>query len=368
MSEQRTPTARKSARPRWIAAGGVVVVLALVVVALLVHGGGSPTPGPTERNDDVALPADYPFSAESVWRQDISDAPVADNSAAQVAEIAEQVESRHDGVAAFNVNRFQVSFYTVGPDQPRVDVDWDDCQKKGYTPKGLLGEDGQFTDVPIPDDAVPAAGTDGQLTIYSPETDQLWEFWKAEKTDSGTWQACWGGRMDDVSRSPGYFDGGFGSSGTGLGLAGGMVWVDDARSGTIDHALSLQLTAARHWKTFSWPAQRSDGNDRDEDAVQEGTRLRLDPDVDVDQLGLTPLAAMIARAAQKYGFIVTDRAGSVAITAESGQELAQDNPWPALMGDAKSYEVMAGFPWEDLQALPRNYGKPSRSASPSAGG
>jgi hypothetical protein len=348
-------------------------VLALLVVAALVvrqpadEGGGGPTSAPTPSGEAV-LPEDYPFSADSVWRQDISDAPLADNSAEQVARVAQQVADHYDGVAAFNVNRFQVSFYTVGPDQPRVDVHWTDCQKKGYTPQGLKGEDGQFSDVPIPDDAVPAVGTDGQLTIYSPDSDQLWEFWKAERTEDG-WQACWGGRIDDASTSRGYFRNGFGAAGTGLALSGGMVWVDDAEAGVIDHALSLQLIDARHWKTFSWPAQRSDGQDRDPDAVQEGTRLRLDPSVDVDALDLNPVAAMIAKAAQTYGFIVTDRAGSVSITAEAGQETAGEaDPWPALLGGTKSWDVMQDFPWDRLQALPRNYGKPASTASPSASG
>ena len=63
------------------------------------------------------------------------------------------------------------------------------------------------------------------------------------------------------------------------------------------------------------PAQRSDGSNRSDDAIPAGTRLRLDPSVDVADLGLSPVAAMIARAAQTYGFIVTDKSAAVAVTA-----------------------------------------------------
>ena len=364
------PVLRPARRRRlWVlgAFATTILVVSGVVVVQRVGAPDGPTPAAPSPTSGAVLPEDYPFSAGSVWRQDISDAPVADDSAAQVANVVRQVDDHFGGVAAFNVNRFQAAFYTVGPDQETVDVAFDDCQDKGYEAEGLTGEEGQFTDVPIPTDAVPAAGTDGQLTIYSPSSDALWELWKAAKTADGGWQACWGGRIDDVSTAQGYFRNGFGASASGLAISGGMVWVDDARAGVIDHALSLQLMEARHWKTFSWPAQRSDGNTHDEDAVMEGARLRLDPSVDVNSLDLNPVAAMIAKAAQTYGFIVTDRAGSVAITAEAGQERTGDaDPWPVLMDGAESWNVMADFPWGDLQVLPRDYGKPAPTASASS--
>lgn len=367
-SHQPSEAAAPPRRRRWPwvlgAFSAVVVVVAGVVVVQRADGPGGATPSVPPTTTASVLPQDYPFSARSVWRQDISGAPVADDSAAQVANVVRQVDDHFGGVAAFNVNRFQAAFYTVGPDQATVDVAFDDCQDKGYAAKGLQGEDGQFSNVPIPEDAVPAVGTDGQLTIYSPSSDRLWELWKAQRTSDGGWQACWGGRIDDVSKAQGYFRNGFGASASGLAISGGMVWVDDAKAGVIDHALSLQLMEARHWKTFSWPAQRSDGSTRDEDSVMEGARLRLDPAVDVDSLGLNPVAAMIAKAAQTYGFIVTDRAGSVAITAEAGQEQAGDvDPWPGLMDGAESWNVLAGFPWKDLQVLPRDYGKPAPTTS-----
>jgi 7-keto-8-aminopelargonate synthetase-like enzyme len=81
----------------------------------------------------------------------------------------------------------------------------------------------------------------------------------------------------------------------------------------------------------------------------------------VDGLALTPVAKMVAKAAQKYGFIVTDKAGAVSVIAESGagvQAKTGVNPWNAIMGSTPSYLMMRNFPWDKLQALPRNYGKP----------
>ena len=124
--------------------------------------------------------------------------------------------------------------------------------------------------------------------------------------------------------------------------------------------MNLGIIETGMFTRVSWPANRSDGYTRDVDALRIGQRLRLDPRVDVDSLGLTPFGEMVARAAQTYGFIVTESSGAVAITTESGaMEHARTgvNPWPTLLG-GPAYTALANFPWDRLQALPPDYGKP----------
>jgi hypothetical protein len=286
---------------------------------------------------------------------------VAADSAATVAYLAASVTDRYGGVAAFNAGRFSNSFYVVDAATPRVDVAFDDCQGKGYLPDGLTGPGGQFSDVPVPAVAVAAPGTDKMMSIWSPASDQLWEFWRMERGADGQWMACWGGRIDRVSASPGYFSGRFGATATGLSATGGMVSLGDVRAGRIDHALSLVVPHAATYRRVSWPAQRSDGEDPNPAAVPEGSRLRLDPSVDVGSLGLSPVAEMIARAAQTYGFLVADTGGAVAVVAEHGaaeQSVTGRDPWDGLLGGTPDYLMLQGFPWDRLQALPQDYGKP----------
>ncbi|MGI4893805.1 MAG: hypothetical protein ACRYF3_01675 [Janthinobacterium lividum] len=304
------------------------------------------------------------FSNTSVWRQNISTAPLNSNSAALVSNLSAQVATYYGGTAATNITQYNTSIYTVSADQAKVNVNWDNCQKKAYTPKGLLGDGGQFSAVPIPDTAVPATGTDAQLTVYSPQTDQLWEFWKAKKVN-GAWQACWGGRIDNVSTSYGYFSNGFGASASGLAVSAGSVGIREAQAGHVDHALSLAIPDIMNYKTFSWPAQRSDGNSMDPNAIPAGMRLRLDPSVNVDALNLHPIAKMIAKAAQNYGFIVTDKSGAVAVSTESGAAVKADtgvDPWDALRTVngkmTPTYLIMKNFPWDKMQAMPVDFGKP----------
>jgi peptidoglycan hydrolase-like protein with peptidoglycan-binding domain len=323
---------------------------------MVLTGGEDPTlfGGPMTVNPISARGG--PFGATSVWQQDISAAPLAANSAAVVANLAKQVSDYYGGNAAFNLGTYGEAYHTVAADQPRVDVIWDDLQHKGAWANP--GE--QFKSVPIPANAVPSSGTDHYLSIYQPATDKLWTFWIAKKLADG-WHACWGGRLDNASKDPGWFKGGYGTSATGLAAQGGVVNIADAQAGTINHALALQVIIAANWDTYSWPAQRSDGGSHAPDAILEGSRFRLDPTLDVTTLGLHPIALMIAKAAQRYGFIVTDRSGAVAVVAESSAPMRAfggADPWPALLNGTADYAVMHGFPWASLQLLPKDYGKP----------
>ena len=309
----------------------------------------------------LQVPLRSPFGRKSVWRTPVTAAPRAATSAGLVANLNHQVTSLYGGVAAFNVTRYNASFYRVPTKQQRVTVLWDDCQGKGALPAGLYGKGGQFLGVPLPSNAVPSNGTDASLVVYQPSTDTMWDLWRVAKRPDG-WHACWGGRMDHVSRSGGWFGRGFGSSATGLSVIGGSIGIREALAGRIDHALALAIPSPAASTNFSWPAQRSDGSDTGPDAVPEGTRFRLDPRLDVDRLPLHPIARMVAKAAQRYGFIVTDRSGAVAVVTESGvasRAVTGADPWAPLLAGTPDYLVMKGFPWQHLQALPKDYGRPS---------
>ncbi|MFC5381892.1 hypothetical protein [Aquipuribacter nitratireducens] len=301
--------------------------------------------------------AGYPFSADSLWREDVSDAPLHERSEALRDHLLASFADRYGGVASLNVWDYNNSYYVAEPGTPTTDVAFDDCQDKGYLPDGW---DDQFAEVPIPEGAEPAEGRDRALSVYSPTTDQLWEFWRADEREGG-WYACWGGRLDEVSESEGIFEDGWGSTATGLSHTAGMVRIADVRAGRIEHAVALAIPEPATWKEYSWPAQRSDGWSDDPDAVPEGTRLRLDDDVDVEALDLHPVAEMIARAGQEYGFVVTDRADTLAVTTESGvpeQQATGQNPWEELLDGTPTYEVLADFPWDALEVLPEDYGRP----------
>ena len=325
--------------------------------------GTSQKPGnnPTQRpsvGDDAKL---LPFGERSFYTQDVSKAPLASDSAALADNLRGQVVSRYNGVAAFNAKQYNITFYRAKPSTPRIKVGWSNCFNFTWTPKHLFDGHKYFVDVPVPTDAVPAVGTDSSMSIYDPATDRSWEFWKMKKDPAtGAWSACWGGRIDDVRKAEGMFPAKFGVSAAGLSMAGGTISIEEARRGRINHAMYLAVGSARHFSTYSWPANRSDGFSDNPHTVMQGQRIRLDPTLDLDQYKLTRVGRAIAEAAQKYGFIVSDKGGAVAVIAESGEPEKQRtgaDPWNSIL-EVKTYEVLRNFPWDKIQVLPKDYGKP----------
>jgi len=260
-----------------------------------------------------------------------------------VRELVRQVDTYGPWI---NTSAYSVPVYVVRRDVPgrRVTLD-------------TWGPDLQaaFDSVPIPRSAQPALGTDAQLTVWQPSSNRLWEFWQLHRTADG-WHARWGGEMDDVSANPGYFTHSgtttnWGATATGLPLLGGLITLADLRRGYINHALAISLVQTMP-KIWAWPAQRTDGwmFRHGVTGIPEGTRFRLSPSLDIAHLALPPLARMLAVAAQRYGIVVRDKAGAVALYGQipTGQA---GNPWHAAFGGLNPNQILAAFPWSRLQAV-----------------
>lgn len=304
------------------------------------------------------LTTDAIFAPKSFWYTPIpAQVTLHKNSAAFVKEFLRQ-KNTYYGTVNINTREYTSPVYVVGANVPRVKVTQWDCQKKGYSDRNL---DEQWSDVPIPDYAVQSKGTDAEMTIYQPSTDTVWEFWQARKID-GKWQGCWGGRLRNASKSNGVFDKYYGTTATSLPFLGGQITAEELRRGEIRHVIGLSLVDVEHANVVSWPASRSDGWNpgKAQNRIPEGMRLRLDPTVNVDKLNMSKAAKTIAKAAQKYGFVIWDKAGAISLRAQNAYSYiaqGQPDPYPALFENRPNYAVLNGFPWDKLQFLPMNYGQ-----------
>lgn len=331
---------------------------------LLVSCGGDPTPDATHSPEapDTAAKEQRPSlifgdRPHNPYLLDVSDAPVDPNSRYYMDDIRGQIAA-NAGFVPINTEHFNSGFAVADEQTPTVDVAFDNCQKKPDTPVGLYDGPAHFSDVPIPADAEPAKGTDGALAIWEPSTDRMWEFWQAQKRSDGSWQACWGGRIDNVSSSDGLFPYPYGTSASGLATVGSMISLAEAEAGQIDHALYIGLLSIAQDKVIP-PANRTDGTSSEPSAPPMGARLRLDPDVDLDALDLTPLGRAVAEAAKRYGFIVSETSHTVAIGAESGLAIEQatgEDPWEPLLAGVPWYEQLRDFPWDRVQVIQLGYG------------
>jgi hypothetical protein len=285
------------------------------------------------------------FAPSTFWNTPLPpDAPLDPSSGTLSAELLREVNDGYSSGQAptINTTAYTPPVYTAGATWPHVRVHLDRPADPGSSLAAA------FAAVPLAPDAQADPTTDGNLVVWQPATDKLWEFWRFERT-RGSAQASWGGRLDTVSTGSGNFTGNWGASASGLPLVGGLILPHELQAGHIDHALTIGIPMVRAG-VYSLPASRTDGRSNCARAIPEGARFRLDPALDVDSLGLPPAVATLAHAAQQYGIIVRDRSDAVAFAAQNVNSLPSD-PYPALFGGQSPPDLLRQFPWSRLQLV-----------------
>jgi hypothetical protein len=295
------------------------------------------------------------FPSSSFWNEPLpANAALESNSTAVVADFDEAIatEERTKSGPWINTTSYSVPIYTVPRKQRTVTV-----RLENHVPEPTLSA--AWSAVPLPADAKPASGTDGILVVWQPSTDRLWEFWRLKHERTG-WYAEWGGAMRHVASNPGVYgpeawpgaEKWWGASASSLSLVGGLITLEDLERGQIDHALEMAISTTRAG-VFSSPAQRSDGKTASEDALPEGSHLRLNPNLDLASLHLPRLTLLLAEAAQRYGIFITD-------TSKTSTFYAQDpvstrgNPYIGAGGyfeGKRPSQLLESFPWSELELL-----------------
>jgi hypothetical protein len=293
------------------------------------------------------------FAPDSVWNAPLpANAPLDPANATLVNTLRKTVaQNMAAGWGPWIATGETTPLYVVPANQPTVRVTLDAGAWNAALQRALSA-------VPIPANAQPASGPDAHMTIWQPSTDRLWEMWHARRAADG-WHASYGGAMSNVSRSPGYFDTNswpglsqpwWGATATSLPAIAGTMMIDELQAGVIPHALAIAIPTARA-KTYSLPAQRTDGKSTDPRSIPEGARFRLDPTLDLTKLNLPPVTRAMAVAAQNYGMIVRDvTAHAISFFAENPAP-AGTNPYPSLYGSRYPDAVMRAFPWDHLQLV-----------------
>jgi hypothetical protein len=314
-------------------------------------------PVPTAQAPAVPPPvARRLFAPNSVWNASLApDAPLDPASGVLVNTLRKTVaQNMSAGWGPWIGTDGTSPLYVVPATEPTVRVKLDQGSWNVALQQALDA-------VPVPANAQPAAGPDGHLTIWQPSTDRLWEFFQARKLADG-WHASYGGAMANASRSYGYYDASswpglsqpsWGATASSLPVIAGTIMISELQAGVIPHALAMNIPFAKP-KTYSWPAQRTDGASTDPNAIPEGARFRIDPAVDLSQLNMPPMTRMMAVAAQRYGMIVRDQTGhAISFFAENPTQLGA-NPYTGpggFYGGPNPTAVMQAFPWQYVQLV-----------------
>ena len=332
--------------------------------------------GASESRPSLTMAPGREFAADSYVHTPLGERAVNSQSALWVENIQRQIRENY-GVASVNIDKYAPPLFVVGPDVPTVRVKAERAEDPGWSFEPFQT---QLAEVPLPDDFMPSPGTDGEAIIYQPSSGRYWELWRAEKTGRTVensagravdeWRAAWGGRIEDLGSSPGYFAAAspgapkFGTTATGLPLLAGLMTIAEQRAGVIRHPLYISLVETRRG-VWMHPAQRTDGQIDDEDAIPEGATFRLPLDLDLNALGLGPYCLMIARAVQEFGMVVRDKSGAVVFCAENPLAPADaTHPYygrDGILGcpngeftwscGADTNNRLLNFPWSSLVAL-----------------
>ena len=255
-----------------------------------------------------------PYSATSPWNTPVGPSPVYDErSAEHVAAI--------DGVLTSDMTQYTYPVYEVSAATPMQTVAlsgwYSNVVDGGAT---LLNQRAGTAPLPIPADALPAAGSDAQIILLDPVTGHEWGASRLTPDGSGGWTAWnayhynthWSAvPPNDASGRP------FFLRGAGVPYLAGLVRPCEIARGRIEHALAFAYDFPT--AEFVYPATKSDGDSVDPADLPEGARLQLDPSLTTAQIrawGCDGPCLTIARALQTYGMYVIDNAGRPKVMLE----------------------------------------------------
>ncbi len=293
------------------------LVFALVVLISTGCTGEGDSPASEDRpvkfTQSEAADCHRPYTRSSPWNDPLGPTPTYHpESDSYIDEL--------DGKLTSDPTQYTSPVYEVSEETPRVRVHlsgrFSDVSRNGSVLEIL---DLESVDLPIPEGAEPAEGSDAKIILLDPATGDEWGLWKLERNEDGNLSAVngyhynirWSGVPPrDASGRP------FHSRGAGVPYLAGLVRLCEVARGRIEHALAFAYDYPSD--AYVYPAAKSDGAGDDSD-LPEGARLQLDPELterDILEWGCRGPCLTIARALQEYGMYVIDNSGRPKIMLE----------------------------------------------------
>lgn len=170
--------------------------------------------------------------------------------------------------------------------------------------------------VPIPEEARPsgfgnAKYRDGHLVVISHDRKYAWDFYQAQRVSATEWKAALVRRWDltaDGINAP--YDALAMPKLCPIPHLHGLITPEEIKRGYINHALAVSVNNQKtsYWGQYPCEAYIGGAN-TNPNPPQGGMRFQLDPSVNIDALGLSPTAKIIAKALQEYGMVSVMNAG-----------------------------------------------------------
>jgi hypothetical protein len=234
----------------------------------------------------------HTFPASNIWRQVIGAQPALDPSSALF--VATLVREREPNTPFGLAKEGGVSVFYTDSNTARFFVP---IESLGDARKGVKS-------VPIPEWVLPDGGTDAHTALIDPVHSLSFEFWQF-RNRHGRW-VCGNAAVLDLNGSS--LGPSITARASGFSLLGGVIWPQEILGTNIPHALMLVVRKTRKGNAY-FPATYSDGWSDEADAIPMGAQVQLDPELDLDTLGLDVYQKAVFRALQLYGAYVGDTGG-----------------------------------------------------------
>jgi hypothetical protein len=291
-----------------------------------------------------------PFNDQSPWNTPIPANPaLAPDSAELIADLKSSSEWGQN--LDINIAQFSIPLFYATPSTPLVDVL---AELGGLGFSGTNGSNAH-AQVPIPAGAAPDPMSDHHIAIIDRARNLEWGMWNA-KNENGRWTCSLGATADlagDGLRpykptNPTWYTS-HGARACGFPLIAGLIRTEEIDAGRIEHALIIAYPHIRAGLYMS-PASTAQARIGDDSiktrGIPCGGHVQLDPNLNLDSLGLSRAGRIVAEALQRYGAFVGDYSGAISIYAENSA--AAQAHWEGVL---QTYEFANKLDLSKLRVL-----------------
>ena len=191
-----------------------------------------------------------------------------------------------------DTSQYTPNVYWVENDTPLVPVQLLENRFRDAMNDKLLqyGQPAGVVWMPLPVEAQPAEGTDGQLVVINVDTGEEWGLNKGYVDGNGNWFA--GGIYRYHIQNSGIPPEGFGQRGAGIGQLAGIVRRCEVERGWIGHAVTLaydypcepEVCQQNGWSASIPPFRKTDGRGLSPYDIPEGARLAIRPEISREEI------------------------------------------------------------------------------------
>ena len=314
-----------------------IVILSVLAIVYRIQQPARSQPSPatsvpsnSNRVPTATLPVsdafcERPYQKDSIWNTPI------DWSIAKIHPMSDQMLEAFfkttDWIGT-DTSQYTPNVYLVTNETPLVAVKLREYRFRDAIQDTSIkfGEPAGVVNMPLPSDARPAVGTDGQLVVINTDTGEEWGLNNGYQDGQGNWFA--GGVYRYSIKNSGVPPEGFGQRGAGIGQLAGIIRRCEVDRGSIDHAITLaydfpcaaEVCQQNGWPSSIPPFHKTDGKGLSPNDIPEGARLAIRPEISRDKIekACRDIKGCViwALTMQKYGGFIVDNSGHPKAYAE----------------------------------------------------